>query len=117
MKPAWKTWFVLFVLAVLAIGGTSVVLQARAQGQQSGVRWEYAWVDLPTNGAPMLTCADRREPILLSTEEYRRRFSDPEGLMRTRIAGALDIAGQEGWEAVGVVALQDGLKVLLKRAK
>jgi hypothetical protein len=125
MKPTWKLLSIVLVLLVLSVGGTSLILEAQAQGRQSGSRWEYAWVHLPANGAPVFTRAEREITVLPSSELLSGAVdSVQQGLRSYKIqvrsarddsAAALDIAGQDGWEAINVVAYRDGLKVLLKR--
>ena len=125
MKPTWKLLSLVLVLALLVACGAPLVLEARAQGQRIAFRWEYAWVYLPTDGAPVFTRAERAVTVLPSSERLSGAVdSVRQGLRKYKIqvrskrddsAAALDIAGQEGWEAVSVVPYRAGLKVLLKR--
>lgn len=102
MKPTWKLLSLVLVLALLAACGAPLVLEARAQGQRSTVRWEYAWVDFPSRGVPVFASAKRAVPLP----------ADAKWLCG---AAALDVPGREGWEAVGIVPVRNGVKVLLKR--
>ena len=115
MKPTSKLWCVVLVLSVLTIGGTSVVLEARAQGQRSGVCWEYAWVDLPADGIPMFASAERATAMPPTRDRVARE--SVEQMLQRNSAAALDAAGQQGWEAIGIVPTREGVKVLLKRPR
>jgi hypothetical protein len=80
---------------------------------------------IPADGAPVFTTAEREVTILPSSEKLSGAVdSVQQGMRRYKIqvrsarddgAGALDIAGKDGWEAVSVAPYQRGLKVLLKR--
>lgn len=125
MKPTSRLLPVVAALTFLGVAGVSLVLEARAQAQPAAARWEYAWVYIPADGPPVFARAERELTILPSSERLSGAVdSVQQGLRRYKIqarsarddaAGALDIAGQSGWEAVGVAAYRNGLKVLLKR--
>lgn len=125
MKQTRIFWLVLLVAGILVVGGGWLVLEARAQGRYTGPRWEYAWVYLPEEGQPVFSRAEREVTIGPSSERLSggvdsiqqgmRSYKLQTRSIRDDAAAALDIAGQEGWEAVGVVEYEDGLKVLLKR--
>ncbi len=128
MRTAWKPLSVTLLLAALIAVGALVVLEAAAQTPRpESVRWEYAWVYVPAEGAPVFTTAERELTILPSSEPLSGAVdSVQQGLRKYKVqsrsvrddgAGALDIAGSEGWEAVGLVAYRSGVKVLLRRPR
>jgi len=113
------------VLGILLVIGGLLILEARAQGPPSSLRWEYAWMLLPAQGPPVFTRAEREVTILPSSEllsgavesieQGSRGYKIKVRSVRDDTAAALDIAGLDGWDAVAVVPYHDGLKVLLKR--
>jgi hypothetical protein len=125
MKRTKTLALALMVLGILLVVGGLAILQARAQGTQSSARWEYAWMLLPASGPPVFSRAEREVTILPSVERLsgalesvelgQRSYRIQTRSVRDDAAAALDIAGQDGWEAVAVVPYHDGLKVLLKR--
>jgi hypothetical protein len=125
MKRPWTFWLTLSGLGVLLVVGASLALEARGQQQPTRAQWEYAWMFLPAQGPPVFSRAEREVTVLPSSELLSGAVESvqqgPRGYrlkvrsVRDDAAAALDIAGQDGWNAIAVVPYHDGLKVLLKR--
>jgi hypothetical protein len=118
-------WFIVLAVVSLAIHARLFIVPTQARNDEPGVRFEYAWMYLPDKGLPILKQAESETKIYPSTDTgsgliknmrkglggYRLQTS----LVRNYAAGALDIAGQDGWEAVNIISNADGSNVLLKR--
>lgn len=118
-------WFVVLVVVSVAINARCFLVPTQAKTDQPKAQFEYAWMYLPNEGLPILKQTESQTKILPSNDRgsgltknmtkglagYRLQTSS----VRNDAAGALDIAGQNGWEAVSVIPNEKGMNVLLKR--
>jgi hypothetical protein len=117
---------VVVALVSLAISAKLFIVPTQARNQKPNVRFEYAWLYLPNKGLPILKQTESETTIHPSNDRGSGLTSNMrKGLggykfqsssVRNDAAGALDIAGYDGWEAVSIAPNADGINVLLKRS-
>jgi len=128
MKNAKKsrlTW----IVALAAVAGISIWagrhgVSASTQGQPGKARWQYARVHI-SGGKVMFYEAGRESTILpprnrLSGNLVRgdvsgEQYTVSSKVVRDNEAGALDLLGSQGWEAVAVTPRDKGFMILMKR--
>lgn len=118
-------WLIVLGLSILTAGTASYLSTAQARTASEGSRWEYAWMYLPAEGSPVFSQAEREVTVFPSSESLSgavdsiqqgpRHYKLQTRSVRDDSAAALDIAGQDGWEAVSAVPYRGGIRVLLRR--
>ena len=123
-----KQMYLLVVVALvsLAISAKLFIVPTQAQNDKPNVRFEYAWLYLSNKGLPILKQTESETKIHPSnargsglTSNMRKGLGGyklQSSSVRNDTAGALDIAGYDGWEAVSIVSNSGGIDVLLKRS-
>ncbi len=118
-------WLVMLAALSIVVNATPLIMPTQARTGTRTVRFEYAWVHLPNEGRPRLIEAEGETTVYPSRNTLsglpRNLREGPKGYrlqtrpVRSDQAGVLDIAGQDGWEAVNMISDLQGIKVLLKR--